>query len=163
MKKLLLSLFAVLALTTAVSAQETTIGLKMGSSLRKDFGMEISAQTFTNDINRIELDLGLRFRYGHTALTTAIGYQWHWFLFGGFGVYGGPAIQLGYTFWSDPGFFQRFNLGLGAQLGFDYQFDFPVQVVLDFRPTYNFFGGLLNGGRLYGFDPYVSMGLRYAF
>ena len=57
------------------------------------------------------------------------------------------------------------NMAFSAShwFNYDYQFDFPVQVVLDFRPTYNFFGGLLNGGELYGFDPYVSMGLRYAF
>ncbi len=153
MKKAIVSILAFMALITAVSAQENAVGLRVGGSI-KGFGMEASYQTFLNDINRIEADLGFRIYGHHAALTAAGGYQWHWFLTGGLGVYGGPAAMMALSLWPGP----KFNLGLGGQIGFDYQFDAPIQVLLDFRPTYNFFGGLLHG-----FDPYVSLGARYSF
>ena len=153
MKRLIVTILAFCALTTAVCAQENAIGIRIGAM--KGFGMELSYQTFLNDINRIEVDAGFRVYDHHAALTAAGGYQWHWFLAGGFGAYGGPAAMMSWTLWP---YDHKFNLGLGAQVGFDYQFHAPIQVLLDFRPTYNFFGGLL-----YGFDPYVSLGFRYAF
>ena len=153
MKKLVISLLALMTIAGSLSAQDNAVGFRIGAM--KGFGMELSYQTYLNDINRIEADLGLRFYGHHAALTMAGGYQWHWFLAGGFGVYGGPAAMLAYTFWPLD---QKFNLGLGAQVGFDYQLNIPIQLHLDFRPTYNFFGG-----HLQGFDPYVAVGARYSF
>ena len=167
MKKLLLSLIVLLALGTAVRAQDydITTGLRMGYGHRSAFTLEFSAQAFVNDINRVEVDLGLRLRNHFTKtddgesydvylpigpiLTSA--WQWHWFLAGGFGVYGGPALQLSLPAW------HHFSMGAGGQVGLDYQFDAPFQVALDFRPIYNFFGPYK------GFDPNVGLSFRYAF
>lgn len=162
MKKLLLSLVALLALNFAVQAQDydITTGLRVGYGAA--FTAEVSAQAFFNDINRLEMDLGFRFAsyykkntdderymYFGPVLTTAL--HWHWFLAGGFGIYGGPAIQFAIPHWNS------FGMGAGGQVGLDYQFDAPFQIALDFRPIYNFFGNYR------GFDPNVGLSLRYAF
>ena len=165
MKKLILSLVAVFALNVAVQAQDYdfTVGVRVGYGAA--FTTEISAQAFTNDINRLELDLGLRFPDPYTRtvdgetikdkypmgpiLTPS--YQWHWFLAGGFGFYLGPAVQLSLPYW------HHFCMGAGGQVGFDFQFDAPFQFAVDFRPIYNFFGYYK------GFDPNVGISLRYAF
>ena len=162
MKKLILSLVAVFALSFAVQAQDYdfTGGVRAGYGAA--FSLEASGQAFVNDINRIELDLGFRLQnyiltranrdvYGHRGPILSTSYQWHWFLAGGFGVYGGPALQFSLPNW------HHFSMGAGGQLGFDYQFDSPFQLALDFRPIYNFFGPFK------GFDPNVGIGLRYAF
>ena len=162
MRKLILSLVAVFALGFAAQAQDYdfTGGVRIGYGAA--FSLEASGQAFVNDINRIELDLGIRFQnhyrkyddyeiYYHLGPILSTSYQWHWFLAGGFGVYGGPAIQLSLPGW------HYFSLGAGGQVGFDYQFDAPFQLSLDFRPIYNFFGPYQ------GFDPNVGIGLRYSF
>jgi len=155
MKKIILSLIALVALTTAVRAQDNTFGVRLGYGAA--FGTELSYQGFISDINRIELDLGARFGktsgeivYPTTASLAAI-YQWHWFLVGGLGIYGGPGVQL--TVGS-----QSFGIGLGGQLGLDYQFAAPFQLSLDFRPIYH-----LIGSYHMSFDPHVALGIRYAF
>ena len=165
MKKLLISLVALLSLSFAAQAQDYdfTAGVRVGYGAA--FTLEASGQVFVNDINRIEVDLGMRFSrntsvkdiyypYG-PILTTA--WHWHWFLAGGFGVYGGPALQFSLPAW------HHFSMGAGAQVGLDYQFDAPFQISVDFRPIYNFFGPFHGYNGKQGFDPNVAIGLRYAF
>ena len=167
MKKLFLSLITLLALGTAVQAQDydITTGLRIGYGHHAAVTMEVSAQAFVNDINRVEVDLGLRLRNHFTKkvgdesyeeylpigpiLTSS--WQWHWFLAGGFGIYGGPTLQLSVPAW------HHFSMGAGGQVGIDYQFDAPFQLALDFRPIYNFFGPYR------GFDPNVGVSIRYSF
>lgn len=175
MKKLFFILIAFIGLTTAASAQENTFGIRAG--IGTAFGPELSYQRFIGDITRLELDFGMRFKhtsirdkgndatkitYPGGATITAI-YQWHWFLAGGFGFYGGPGIQFSIPAW------HHFGLGLGAQAGLDYQFDAPFQISLDFRPIYNVIGqfkGFNEDGKIRvggGFDPNVGLSLRFAF
>ena len=162
MKKVFITLLALVALSTAANAQyNNAIGFRLGYGSTA-FGSELSYQGFVSDINRIELDLGLNFTRPLGMSAAAI-YQWHWFLAGGFGVYGGPGVQLSIPAW------HHFGLGLGGQLGFDYQFDAPFQIALDFRPIYNVIGqfkGVKEDGKVRiagGFDPSVGVSLRYAF
>ena len=162
MKKLLLSLVALVALNFAVQAQDydITTGVRVGYGAA--FTTEVSAQAFLNDINRLEMDLGFRFgshykkntddeRYMYFGPALTLAFHWHWFLAGGFGIYGGPAVQFSIPHWNG------FSMGAGGQVGFDYQFDAPFQIALDFRPIFNFFGNYR------GFDPNVGISLRYAF
>ena len=175
MKKPLISLLILLSLTTAVRAQDYNFGVRIGYG--GAFGTELSLQRYFGDINRVELDLGMRFLHrsildnGKDAQkitypggpTFASAYHWHWFLAGGFGFFGGPAFQIAIPQWNS------FGLAVGAQMGIDYQFDAPFQLSLDFRPLYNVVGkfkGISADGKtrvLGGFDPNVSLGIRYAF
>ena len=86
--------------------------------------------------------------YGGPILTTA--FHWHWFLAGGFGAYVGPGVT---AYLSES----HFGLGVGGQLGIDYQFPAPIQLSLDVRPMYGLFGSYV------GFHYGASLGLRYAF
>ena len=175
MKKLFFILVAVIGLSTAASAQEHAFGVRLSSGTAT--GTELSYQRFLSDITRLELDLGIRFQRktildkgddatkvhypGGPTLTGS--YQWHWFLAGGFGFFGGPAVQISIPQWNN------FGLGLGGQLGFDYQFDAPFQIGFDFRPIYNVIGkfkGINVEDKtriLGGFDPGFGLSLRYAF
>ena len=150
MKKIIVSLLASLVLCGIASAQDNAAGIRIGAL--KGFGVEASYQHYFGDINRAQADLGVRFYHHSVAATLNGSYQWHWFLTGGLGVYGGPDLQLALS----GG--RYFNLGLGGIIGVDYQFDVPIQLSLDFRPTWNFFYGILHG-----FDPYIGLGVRYAF
>jgi len=176
MKKLFLILVAVIGLTTVASAQENALGVRIGYGAA--VSTELSFQSFLSDINRIELDLGFRLRKVGTevgqgnnvqvvdfpsgAIFTGI-YQWHWYLAGGFGFFGGPALQLSLPDWANLG------LAVGGQVGFDYQFDAPFQIGFDFRPLYNVLGrfkGIKENDKtriVGGFDPNFALSLRYAF
>ena len=149
MKKLLISLIALVALTTAANAQySSALGVRVGAG--SAWGAELSYQGYLGNINRIELDLGANFgRY--TGVSIATIYHWHWFLAGGFGFYIGPGIQ-GYLVEKHLG------LGVGGQVGIDYQFNAPIQLSLDVRPMWDIFsttGAALNYG--------AALGIRYAF
>lgn len=149
MKKIILSLFALIALTTAANAQyNNTFGIRGGYGSTA-FGAEFSYQGFVSDINRIELDLGLSLARPIGISLAAI-YQWHWFLSGGFGFYAGPGA-LAYL--SE----RNLGIGLGGQLGIDYQFNAPIQLSLDVRPMYGLFGSYV------GFNYGAALGIRYAF
>lgn len=149
MKKLLISLIALVALTTAANAQySSALGVRVGAG--SAWGAELSYQGYLGNINRVELDLGANFgRY--TGVSIATIYHWHWFLAGGFGFYIGPGIQ-GYLVEKHLG------LGVGGQVGIDYQFNAPIQLSLDVRPMWDIFsttGAALNYG--------AALGIRYAF
>lgn len=152
MKKILITLVALAALTTAAHAQYNhTIGARLGAG--SAFGAELSYQGFLTDINRVELDLGAHFgqydEVHYNALSFAAIYQWHWFLAGGFGFYVGPGAKAYFRE-------KHAGLGIGGQVGIDYQFAAPVQISLDFRPMYH----LINySGPDYG----AALGIRYAF
>ena len=149
MKKLLISLIALVALTTAANAQySSALGVRVGAG--SAWGAELSYQGYLGNINRVELDLGANFgRYPGVSIATI--YHWHWFLAGGFGFYIGPGIQ-GYLVEKHLG------LGVGGQVGIDYQFNAPIQLSLDVRPMWDIFsttGAALNYG--------AALGIRYAF
>lgn len=159
MKRILISLIALVALTTAARAQDNTFGVRAGYGAA--FGAELSYQGFISDINRIEIDLGARFGRNYvrdevsvvypTSAALSVIYHWHWFLVGGFGIYVGPGVQA-----TIAG--AGFGLGLGGQVGLDYQFDAPFQLSLDFRPMY-----ALVGPYHLSLDNHVALGIRYAF
>ena len=149
MKKILISLIALVALTTAANAQySNALGVRVGAG--SAFGAELSYQGFLSDVNRLELDLGANFG-SYTAVSVATILHWHWFLAGGFGFYIGPGVQ-GYVVEKHLG------LGVGGQVGIDYQFNAPFQLSLDVRPMWDIFtvtGAALNYG--------AALGIRYAF
>ena len=148
MKKVFITLLALVALTTAANAQyNNTLGVRVGAG--SAFGAELSYQGFVGNVNRVELDLGANFG-SYKAVSLAAVYQWHWFLTGGFGFFVGPGVQ-GIVSNSS------FILGVGGQMGIDYQFSAPIQLSLDFRPMYNLFGNL------HGFNYGAALGIRYAF
>ena len=150
MKKILITLLALVALTTAANAQySNALGVRVGAG--SAWGAELSYQGYLGNINRIELDLGAHFGRYYNAVSIATVYQWHWFLAGGFGFYIGPGIQ-GYII------DKHLDLGVGGQVGIDYQFNAPIQLSLDVRPMWDILG--YTGA---AFNYGAALGIRYAF
>lgn len=120
MKKIILSAMLVFGCLTFANAQQNALGLKFGT------GTDLSYQRTLNNSNRLELNLGLSsFNDGHLAVSGI--YQWVWNITNGFNWYAG--VGAGAAFASD------FHLNALANLGIEYNFNFPLQLALDFKPA----------------------------
>lgn len=148
MKKALLILIAIVGFAFAANAQN--IGLRLGTD------GEISYQHELGGNNRIEADLGvggfLNWEDHHYLSLTGI-YQWHWYLVDTFGWFVGPGAQFSLV--QSPSHSTYFNLSVGGQIGLDYEFKIPLQLSLDVRPMWNFFGTWS------GFGWGACLGVRY--
>ena len=162
MKKILF--VAVLAMASIMAyAQPRAIGGRIG------FGAEVSYQHTVNEQNMVSLEVGVPF---FSALEAACTYdwidpfgavvpwnekgEWHWYM----GV--GGALATNFKF---NGLF----VGAAGRFGIEYDFWFPLQLSLDFRPTLGV--GLYPGedGKIapaFGMDLYggaIGLGIRYKF
>ena len=138
MKKMFLTIAFIAVITGALRAQadNKAIGLRLGSGF--GYGAEISYQQPLSKANRLEVDLGLNsWGFGLNGV-----YQWVWGLNDvatGLNWYAGLGASVGnYTS----------NLGVGfvGQIGLEYNFNIPLQISLDWRPTifnsyYTYYGG----------------------
>ncbi len=163
MKKIIIALVAVFAMSSAAMAQ-WNIGARINDGW--GLGAEFSLQKPLSDANRVELDLGINWWNGyhyHDMYTTVTGvYQWTFNIVGGFGWFVGPGAQIGLQNhvdedWSDNNY-TYIRLAAVGQIGLEYKFDFPLQLTLDARP----------GVDLLGFDhnPFVysyAFGVRYCY
>ena len=158
MKKFILVAIALLGAATLSYAQPRAIGARIGS------GFEASYQHGIGEKNMISLDLGLPLAWG-SGLEAAGTFDWlipikSWEHKGEWNLYPGVGIGGGfYNFWGPIGF-----VGVAARFGAEYNFWFPLQLSLDYRPIIGvaFPGGpvfntpgLWNGG--------IAAGVRYKF
>lgn len=153
MKRIILSLALVMSIYGTLSAQAN--GKAIG--VRGGFGGEISFQSALSGNNRFELDLGLNSwdnNSGYAGFGLTGIYQWVWDLdqlAPGFKWYLGVGPQLGS--WSS-------GLALAAvgQIGLEYNFRIPIQLSLDYRPSWyilpNSYGGAWGG---------TAFSIRYCF
>lgn len=162
MKKLvLLSLFMV-AMATAAFAQPRAIGARLG------YGVEVSYQHSLSEENMISADLGLA---GFGGIEAAATYDWMnpggymipWEHKGSWNWYAGVGAGAGY-YWPAVGF-----VGAAGRIGVEYNFWFPLQLSIDYRPVLGvefgdrgdnppvgfYTNGLFAGG--------IALGVRYAF
>lgn len=161
MKKIFLT--AVIALSGLITAQaqesvsQNAIGLRL--SHNDGVGPEISYQRLLNEKNRLELGLGFRQSKHADAFKFTGLYQWVWNIEGGFHWYAGVGASLGswkndYGYGSDSGAI----FALDGNLGVEYNFDFPLQVFVDFRPEIyltDYYGD--------NFGPDFGLGARFKF
>lgn len=163
MKKLILSTFMLIGLAFSSNAQDISknaIGLRLGDN--DGFGGEISYQRGLSDNNRLEFDLGWR-NSNHVDAFKLVGlYQWIWNIDGGFNWYAGVGAGVGS--WSvDKKYYDNDASGsyvlAAGDIGIEYNFDFPLQLSLDFRPEV-YFGGDYADYRD-GFGPDIALGIRY--
>jgi hypothetical protein len=135
-------------------------------SLSGGFGLggELSYQRALSDRNRLELDLGWSRGSGNnfgienrTSFSVLTGvYQWVNEIGSGFDWFYGLGGQV-ITY--NTAFSSGFSLGLGGQVGVEYDFNelnVPFQASLDFRPM-----GILGG--ISGFNIGTALSLRYTF
>ena len=145
MKKLIAILVGVLAFAAVASAQPRAIGVRAG------YGGELSYQHALGS-NFLEADLGF-LGSAHGFYLTGI-YDFVLAQAGIVNFYVGPGVQLG--FYNFDGV-SRFNAGIAGQLGMEFEIpSIPLNLSLDWRPTYYFTGG---GFGWQGF----ALGIRYRF
>ena len=145
MKKFLAIAVALVAFAAVSTAQPRAIGVRAG------YGGELSYQHSVGS-NFAEFDLGL---FNNSAALSAI-YDFIIAGNGNFNVYAGPGARLGTWVGKD---YSGFDLGLAGQIGLEYNFSFPMQISLDWKPIWHFIGDDHKGFDGYG----AALGLRYRF
>jgi len=136
MKKLILSFVLVLGSLSLVNAQQNAIGVKFG------YGGGISFQHSLSDANRLEFNLGLNsFNNNHGSTFTLSGaYQWVWDLSQlapGFKWYAGVGAMAGLRNYDNNSDFRLWAIG---NVGIEYNFEFPLQLAIDWTPAINLVG-----------------------
>lgn len=159
---LLFVLLLFMGFKSQAQVHEHALGLRGGSS---SFGLggEISYQHGLGDMNRFEFDLGWRVNNELGTANNHWGiwaiYHWVWSLSRGFNWYIGPGARMG--IYNEPGLFNNsFTLGIGGQIGLEFDFNeigVPLLLSLDARPSFGFLSQLSGGGYSSAF------GLRYTF
>lgn len=168
MKKTLLTIIAVV-MFGGIASSQISLGGRFYEGIT--WGGEVSLLYDLNQTNRIEADLGGNFGYmrkhvtsnydyllSYYVVTLTGSYQWQFNIIKGFGWFVGPAVQVGIGADDNDDVYGR--VGLGAQGGVQYKFDFPLQVSLDVRPMLDMVH--LNNPRSI-FDLGVAAGVRYCF
>ena len=157
MKRILISSIVMLSLSYCAIAQVNphAIGLRFGGNGDIN-GAEISYQHGFSDRNRLELDLGFGSNVHHNRVFLAGIYHWDWNITEGLNWYVGPGAAIG--FYSYDNSDDYLNIGLGGQIGLEYDFntlDVPLLLSLDIRPMWDFLGD--NSGFGWG----AALGIRY--
>lgn len=160
MKKLILSTFMLLGLAFSTQAQDISknaLGLRIGDN--DGLGTEISYQRGLGDNNRLELDLGWRSSNNVDGFKLAGLYQWVWNIEGGFNWYAGAGAGVGTWSYEDNGNKDSGSYFFAAgDIGIEYNFDFPLQLSLDFRPELYFNNDDFIDDN---FGPDIALGIRY--
>jgi len=142
MKKLIFTLVLAMSLVGALSAQVE--GKAIGVRFANEFnGGELTFQTALGNANRLELNLGLNnWSHSNSGFQVTGIYQWVWGLNSvatGLNWYAGLGASAG-------SYYSNLGLGFVGQLGLEYNFNIPLQISLDWRPTifnsyYTYYGG----------------------
>lgn len=149
MKKIVIAILAIFAMTSVASAQIETLGVR--GAFGTAAGAELSAQWGMGS-NRLETDLGWAGGPDWSYLNLSGIWQWKGEFGSGFGWFAGLGANLGIY----SGYYGGFGLGLAAQAGLEYNFSIPLQLTLDVRPSWSFLG-------YSGFGWGAALGIRYRF
>jgi hypothetical protein len=162
MKKIIVSAVVLLCAIVAVNAQPRAVGGRLA------YGAEASYQHGFGDANMLEVDFGIPGFWGIEAAAT---YDWifpitSWNNAGSWNWYAGVGGGAG---WSWGGFA---NIGVAGRIGVEYNFWFPLQLSLDWRPVigpafYYGYAGYAGSGVGFNVDGLyagaISLGIRYRF
>ncbi len=156
MKKIIIAIVAVFAMSTAASAQFAGIGVRLGGG--QGYGAELS--TLWNFGNRVEIDLGWNSDDHYTGFSLTGIYQWQGEIGSGFGWFAGVGARVAYWSWEN-GYGDGDSdiaLALAGQAGLEYQFpSIPIQISLDIRPAFY----LIPDTDFHWGD--IALGIRYIF
>lgn len=153
MKKFIIAIVAVFAMSTAASAQIQDLGVR--GAFGSGAGAELSAMWGLGG-NRLETDLGWAGGHDWSYINLTGVYQWTWALGGDFGWFAGIGANLG-LYSGTNAEYSGFGLGFAAQIGLEFNPSaIPFQFTLDFRPSWGLIG---HSGFGYG----GALGIRYRF
>jgi len=157
MKRVVLSL-VLFASVIAVSAQPRAIGGRFGGDVEFSYQHQLGK-------NMLDMTAGLGWGH-HSAVYATVIYDWvfpigSWKHAGAWNWYIGPGAGVGVIFPKkdhDDG--MRVGINVGGQVGIEYQFSFPLNLSLDWRPMVNLLG--------FSHDHYFNyyggaLGIRYRF
>ena len=160
MKRFGLIVFIMAAFAAIAVAQPRAIGGRIG------YGVEVSYQHGLGENNMVSVDLGLP---GFLGVEAAATYDWlnpggltiPWNEQGSWNWYAGVGAGVGfYGFAAPTGF-----VGAAGRIGIEYNFWFPLQLSLDYRPVigawFNGYGAGFNYDGLYAGG--IALGVRYLF
>lgn len=152
MKKVFAFFVVCLLSGTAAFAQVQphALGLRFGGG--DGFGTEVSYQHGLSSSTRLEADLGFYTSSDFNRMRITGLHQWVWSIQGGLNWYAGLGAGIGHA--SNKHEANEFILDLDGNIGLEYQFDVPLQVTLDLRPS---FGTSEFSGTS------IGLGLRYTF
>ena len=164
MKKFTLLFLFVVAMATAAFAQPRAIGGRIA------YGVEVSYQHSLSEQNMVSIDLGLPAFNGLEAAATYDwlnpgGYMIPWNEKGSWNWYAGVGAGAGfYGFNSIVGF-----VGAAGRVGVEYNFWFPLQLSVDYRPIVGIEFGDRGDNAPVGFGTNglfagaIALGARYIF
>ena len=162
MKTLIVSAYMLVGLVLGAQAQsisKNALGLRLGSN--DGFGAEISYQRALKSDKRLEFDLGWRDSKDVSAVKLVGLHQWVWNIDKGFNWYAGAGGGLGTWNYNAYGVKNSGTfLFASGDIGIEYNFDFPLQLSLDYRPEiYVHYDGYRDGN--FGSD--LALSARYKF
>lgn len=152
MKKILLTVIAVLTISVAASAQSRALGVRLGGNA------EVSYQHYMIGDSFLEADLGLAFLNDSGFYASGI-YNFVIGNLNSINIYAGPGVCIGAhnTVNENDKITTNFALGIAGQLGAEWQMGvIPFNLSLDWRPYFDFIGHGLGWTSL-------ALGLRYRF
>ena len=160
MKKFFLSLVFVLAAVVAVNAQPRAIGANIG------YGASFSYQHNLGEANFLDVNVDVPFFDGIGATIT---YDWidpfnapvPWNEKGSWNWYLGVGATAGlYGLFTNTA---AAFVGVAGHVGIAYDFWFPLQLSLDYRPNFGVLLGDNMGFNMGGLYSGISLGVRYRF
>jgi hypothetical protein len=145
MKKLVLLFVAGLFISLSSNAQNKSyeLGVRIGGY--GGAGAAVDGTMLLNEKNRLHGDLG----FYSNALSVSAFYDWMFPIEESFSFYPGVGAEIIIG--------DVFVLGVGGELGFEYAFEFPLTIGLDWRPTIRLIDD--NG---FGYDSF-GLNIRYRF
>ena len=166
MKKIFTTMVIMLAVASVAFSQPRAIGGRLG------LNEEFSYQHSLTEGMYMDLTAGIGnfwSSWGHIDATAAFDWTfnikgiWNWFV----GPAAGIGFGFGYNYRYYSGYdahpYMPFRLNVGGQIGFEWQFNIPLNLTVDWRPMVNVLGftnpsypkwnGLYN----------IGVGLRYRF
>lgn len=144
---------------TQAQVNPHAIGLRFGGDGSSN-GAEISYQHGLSELNRLEFDLGFSGYKNYNSVFVSGTYQWVWNITDGLNWYAGPGAALGFYNWSGDVESSGVNLGIGGQIGLEFDFNTlgaPILLSLDTRPMFDF------AGYDDGFGWGIAFGVRYTW
>jgi hypothetical protein len=155
MKKNILGMIIFASIAITLNAQPRAIGGRLGGDIEFSYQHQLGH-------NMLDATAGFWIKHDYTTIGVAGVYDWvfpvnSWRQKGSWNWYAGPGAGFGLTFGKEINI--PVNLAIGGQIGIEYQFWFPLNLSLDYRPMINIVGFNSMGIHFYG----IALGVRYRF